>query len=472
MQLYRLINKLKRSCVYLSVYLLSVTPYAQPIDDSWNKVRSQFSLDHHLYQERVQQQVRWILSHPKYLYKLSQAKPYIYHILSEIQKRNLPGELALIPMLESAYNPFAYSSAGAAGLWQLMPKTGKNLGVNGDWWEDERRSIAPSTNAALNYFRYLNRFFHGDWLLAIAAYDCGEGTVLRLLKQKSSREKQIWNLALPQETQLYVPRLLALAEIIAHPEKYHVKLPYIPHKPYFKEVFIGSQIDLNHAAHLAGISYQDLLKLNPGFNHWATSPKIASTLLLPTQTVDSFHQNLAKTPQQARTSFFAYMVKNGDSLSSIAYRHHSQVKLLQQINHLKGVALKTGQILNIPSTQHVPITSSIRPITARHQMITPKVYKILHIVQANDHLNTIEQRYHITQQQILAWNKLKSTDIKKGQKLIIWRQTNGNPYYMVKPGDTFNQIASIHHLNPNNLYRLNPEKIGKTLHPGDKIRVV
>lgn len=472
MQLYRLIIKLKRSCVFLSVFLLSVTTYAQPIDDSWDKVRSQFNLDHHLSETRVQQQIRWILSHPKYLNKLSQAKPYIYHILSEIQKRNLPGELVLIPMLESAYNPFAYSGAGAAGLWQLMPKTGKNLGVNGDWWEDERRSIGPSTKAALNYFKYLNRFFHGDWLLAIAAYDCGEGTVLRLIKQKPSHEKKIWYLALPQETQVYVPRLLALAEIIAHPDKYQVKLPYIPHKPYFKEVYISSQIDLSHAARLAGISYQDLLKLNPGFNHWATSPKISSTLLLPTHTVHSFHENLAKTPHHARTSFIPYQVKNGDSLSSIAYRNHSNVKLLQQINHLEEFTLKPGQIINIPSTLKSPVASNSRQSISSHQIIAPKVYKILHIVQENDDLNKIQEKYQVSQRQLFAWNNLKDLKLNKGQKLIIWRQTNGSPFYIVKKSDTFNHIASIHHLSPSELNRLNPEKVGKILHPGDKIRVV
>jgi membrane-bound lytic murein transglycosylase D len=472
MQLYRLINKLKRSCVFLMFSLLFANLYAQPIDDSWDKVRRKFSLDHHLAQAEVQQQLRWILSHPKYLNKLSQAKPYIYHILTEIEKRNLPGELVLIPMLESAYNPFAYSGAGAAGLWQLMPKTGKNLGVNGDWWEDERRSIAPSTNAALNYFRYLNHFFHGDWLLAIAAYDCGEGTVQRQLKQKRPQERQIWYLPLPQETQVYVPRLLALAEIIANPNKYGVKLPYIPHKPYFKEVYIGSQIDLSHAARLAGISYQDLLKLNPGFNHWSTSPKISSTLLLPAHTVESFHQNLAKTPKHSRASFIPYQVKSGDSLSSIAYRFHTNVNLIAQINHLQGIALKPGKILNIPSTQTAQISPRLKNYTANHQIIAPKFYKVLHIVQANENLAKIETRYRVSKNQILAWNNMKNASIQAGQKLIIWRQTNGNPYYIVKNGDTFNQIANLHHLNANTLYRLNPEKIGKTLHPGDKIRIV
>ena len=471
MQLSRLKRKLQRSVILL-MSLLCISAYSLPIDDSWKQVSAQFRLGNQLAQAKVQQQLRWILSHPAYLNKLSQAKPYIYHILSEIKQRNLPGELALIPMLESAYNPFAYSVVGAAGLWQLMPKTGNHLGVHGDWWEDERRSIGPSTNAALNYFKHLHHFFHGDWLLAIAAYDCGEGTVLRLLKQMPSDKQHIWYLALPLETQVYVPRLLALAEIIAHPAQYHVKLPYIPHQPYFKEVFVGSQIDLSHAAQLAGISYQDLLSLNPGFNHWATSPKITSTLLLPTHTVAAFHHNLAKTSQQARVSFMPYLVQANDSLASIAYRHHSHVKLLQQINNLQGLALQPGQLINIPRPQQLSAIVSGKPHPHPHQIIAPKVYKVIHIVQATDNVQTIAQRYHCTHQQLLAWNQLQDERLNTGLKLIIWRQTNGDAYYTVKQGQSFHQIASIHHLCADMLYRLNPQKIGKMLHPGDKIRVV
>ena len=145
---------------------------------TWDVLRQQFSLNHQTTQPEVQTQIRWLIAHPSYLNKLAQSEPYMYHILTEIKKRHMPGEVALIPMIESSYDPFAYSGAGAAGLWQLMPGTGTDLGLKQDWWFDARRSIRPATDAALNYLLYLNKFFNGDWVLAFAAYDSGEGTML------------------------------------------------------------------------------------------------------------------------------------------------------------------------------------------------------------------------------------------------------------------------------------------------------
>jgi membrane-bound lytic murein transglycosylase D len=468
MHIIRQINKLTISCVFLLFFLLSIRVDAQPVNDSWGVVRQQFSLDHQLNQPEVQQQLHWLISHPKYFYKLTQAKPFIYHIITEIQKRNMPGELALIPMLESAYNPFAYSGAGAAGLWQLMPQTGKHLGVQGDWWVDGRRSINASTTAALNYFQHLNRFFKGDWLLAIAAYDCGEGTIKRLMNQRPSYERSIWYLDLPHETQVYVPRLLALAEIIAHPEKYHVTLPYVIHEPFFKEVHIDGQIDLNQAAKLAGVNYHELLKLNPGFNHWATSPNHPK-LLIPVKNAEQFSRNLANTPINIRASFEHYLVKSGDTLSSIAYRYHTQSQLLAKINHLENMKLNPGMLLNIPSLkpQLMPVQKTIRSV----QAINPKQYKILHIVQAHETLESISHKYQINSTDIRAWNHLSSNNLSPGQKLMIWRQTNGNSFYVVKQGDSFNHIAQVHHISPMYLSRLNPNVLPRQIKPGMKLKI-
>lgn len=469
MHIIRQIYKFTISCVLLLFFLLSMSVSAQPVNDSWGIVRQQFSLDHQLHEPEVQRQLHWLVSHPKYFNKLYQAEPFIYHIITEIQKRNMPGELALIPMLESAYNPFAYSGAGAAGLWQLMPKTGKNLGVKDDWWVDGRRSINSSTTAALNYFRHLNRFFKGDWLLAIAAYDCGEGTIQRLLKQRPAYEKSIWYLELPQETKVYVPRLLALAEVIAHPNKYHITLPYVPHQPYFTEVEIGGQIDLNKAAQLAGIPYHDLLKLNPGINHWATSPNHPK-ILIPTKNAEQFSQNLAKTPTHLRTSFLQYFVKSGDTLSTIAYRHHTQAQLLAKINHLKSDKLKLGMVIQIPDVAKPQLIAM--PQRAHvFEPINPKLYKILHIVQKHENLQSIAKHYQIRESQILAWNHLPQLKVARGQKLIIWKQTSGQTTYIVRIGDSLNQIAKNNHISPQYLSRLNPQINPRLLRPGTKIRL-
>ena len=220
------------------------TATAQSFPNVWDVLRKQFTLNHEVTHPEVQNQLRWLISHPSYLQQLAQSEPYIYHIVTEIRKRNLPGEIALIPMIESAYDPFAYSGAGAAGLWQLMPGTGTDLGLKRDWWFDARRSIRPSTDAALNYLSRLNKFFNGNWLLTFAAYDSGEGTVAKCIKMSNQRGSvSFWALPVPQETKAYIPRLLALAEVIQNPQRYHVQLPDIPHMPYFEEVNIGSQID-------------------------------------------------------------------------------------------------------------------------------------------------------------------------------------------------------------------------------------
>ena len=460
-QLYNLLIR----CVFFIFF--SQLSLAQLVDDSWNVVRRQFAIDHQLSRPEVQQQLRWLVSHPAYLNKFKSAEPFIYHIINEIQRRHLPGEIALIPMLESAYNPFAYSGAGAAGLWQLMPKTGRDLGIKGDWWMDGRRHIGASTNAALNYFTYLNRFFHGNWLLAIAAYDCGEGTIQRLLKATPPSERTFWDLPLPQETHIYVPRLLAMAEIIAHPEKYHIRLPYFPHQPYFTEVHVAKQIDLNQAAKLAGISFKDFLKLNPGFNHWATSPNIPSKLLIPTNHVAQFSKNLALLPMHVNASFKQHIVERGETIASIAAHFHTSPNLLINMNHLDQHPLRPGQIVHLPAS-----LSHYEQVKYHPQPLAPKFYKVLHIVQAHENLAQLEKKYQVSQKELMIWNHLTTRELKTGQYLVIWRQTNGNPYYIVKTGDTLNHIALVNHLPPNTIKRLNPTVNTQLLHPGQKIRIV
>lgn len=237
-------------------------------------------------------------------------------------------------MIESAFDPFAYSVAGAAGLWQLMPRTGAGLGLKQDWWFDARRSISSSTDAALSYLIYLNKFFNGNWILAIAAYDAGEGTIDRAIKSAGVRNASFWELSLPRETQIYVPRLLALAEIIKNPGQYQLILPEIPYLPYFQEVNIGSPIDLNHAAKMAGISYNELIKLNPGFNRWTTDPHKPIKLLIPAEKVHQFNLNLANLPEEKRVSWEIHTVQPGESLDTIAVRYHTTVNLIKQLNQL------------------------------------------------------------------------------------------------------------------------------------------
>ncbi len=413
--------------LFLLAYLSTSVGSAQAYPSVWDVLRSQLKLNHETAQPEVQQQIRWLVAHPSYLQELAESERYMYHIITEIQKRELPGELALIPMIESSYDPFAYSGAGAAGLWQLMPDTGNELGLKRDWWYDGRRSIGASTNAALNYLEYLCRFFNNNWSLAIAAYDAGEGTIGKAIKNAnlSKNNAQFWELQVPHETRVYVPRLLALAEIIKYPQRYHVALPDIPHTPYFEEVNIGSQIDLNQAAKLAGISYRELLKLNPGYNHWATAPYKPFKLLIPTEKVAGFYHKLALVPKNERVSWARYEVKHGDNLKAIAKRYFTTIKLLRELNQLHTDKLKNGQRLLIPSNKYITADSTSLP--NKKIAVTPTAlqnYKVIHIVQNNETFNLLAQKYHVTPKAIKQWNHIASnTALKKNQQLIIWKQT-------------------------------------------------
>lgn len=450
---------------FLFIILFSSAVHSYPAPSVWEVLSQQFSLDHEANRPEVQAQIRWLIQHPRYLQQLTRAEPYMYHIMTEIKKRHLPGELALLPMIESAYNPFAYSGAGAAGLWQLMPGTGSDFGLKQDWWYDARRSIPSSTGAALDYLEYLHRLFHGNWILAFAAYDAGEGAIARIIKD--NHHTNFWSLPVPKETRAYVPRLLALADIIQNAQNYHIQLPPIPHVPYFEEVAIGSQIDLNHAAQLAGISYQDLLKLNPGYNRWATAPNQPYKLLIPASHAASFSRNLAHVPKNQRVSWTRYRVNAGDSLDNIAARHHTTVNMIKELNQLKSNIIPTGQFVLIPNHQY----ATTPPATPHSHFSKPKAYKTIYIVDNKDDFDSISKKLNVTVEQIKAWNNLaEQAELQFGQSLIIWR-TAQNATYIVKNGDSLTRIALTYHTDLQKLLYLNPNLRKTQLRPGQVIRV-
>lgn len=452
--------------------------FAEAAPNVWDVLRKQFTLDHEVTQPEVQSQLRWLISHPSYLNKLAQSEPYIYHIVTEIKKRKMPGEVALIPMIESSYDPFAYSGAGAAGLWQLMPGTGTDLGLKKDWWFDARRSIRPSTDAALNYLIYLHNFFNGNWILAFAAYDSGEGTMARIIKNSHQSKNKIhfWSLAVPTETKAYIPRLLALAEIIQNPSRYHVELPDIAHEPYFEEVNIGSQIDLTNAAKLAGISYRDLIKLNPGFNRWATAPYRPYKLLIPANKVENFSRNLANLPEDQRVSWTRHQVSAGDNLNIIAEKYHTTANLIKELNQLKSNSVKKGQYVLIPKNKSSAFASSSSNNkllkTPKPHFTTPSQFKLIHIVEKNDSYNTLKIKYGATPQQIRLWNNIKpNSPLHINQQLVIWKQIKPRVIYIIKAGDSLSKIAQKNKTKVSTLVQLNPKINRNKLRLGEKIIV-
>lgn len=457
-------------CIYISFL---PTAFANA-PDVWDVLRSELNLSHEVTRPEVQEQIRWLVAHPSFLQKVCrQSEPYIYHILREIKKRHLPGELALLPMLESAYDPFAYSGVGAAGLWQLMPRTGTDLGLKQDWWFDGRRSIGQSTDAALNYLLRLNKFFNGNWLLAIAAYDSGEGTIARAVKTaRTGQGIDFWSLLVPGETKIYVPRLLALAEIIKNSAHYQLVLPNIPYLPYFEEVNIGSQIDLNHAAKLAGISYKELIKLNPGFNHWTTAPYKPFRLLIPTEKVERFNLNLAQFPEDQRVSWTKHQVKQGDSLSTIAIRYHTTVNLIKELNQLTTNAVKPNQSILIPSTKNTAVVAKAAPAEVHH-LLGPTNHRLIHIVQPKDTFEKLEKIYGVSAKDLRKWNQLSTQKtLTKGQQLVIWKKVKQPIQHIIKKGDSLSLLAANYHTDVHTIIRLNPQ-LNKTkpLRLGQKILI-
>ena len=262
--------------------------------DIWSQLRSDMQLPSYENKLQVQEQIQWYMKHQDYLYQIiNRSSPYIYYVYQQVKQRNLPTELVLLPIIESEYNPFTTSSVGASGLWQLMPDTARGFGVRQDLGFDGRRDIHISTNAALDYLTYLQSYFGGDWLLATAAYDAGEGKIQNAIHRNAVQDKgtSFWSLSLPLETRYYVPRLLALASIIKNPEKYNIKLPSISGQPYLAQVNVDISID--RAAKLAGMTAKELKQLNPGYKNSTRFPKQSYLLLFPIERISAFEKRLA-----------------------------------------------------------------------------------------------------------------------------------------------------------------------------------
>ena len=271
---------------------------------------------------RVAKQRDYYLRHPKYLKQVSKrAEPFLYLIVEQIEAKGLPLELALLPVVESTFDPFAYSPASASGLWQFMPVTGERFGLQQDWWYDGRRDVYASTTAALRYMEILHNYLGDDWLYAFAAYNSGEGRVKRAVQKNKRQNKPLdyWNLSLPTETENYVPKLLALVDILRNHKKYGVELPFIENEQVLTYVDTGSQLDLAYAAQLAELTVAEIQLLNPAFNHWATSPDGPHKLLIPTVVAKEFVEKLDATGKNERIRWARYKVRSGDSLSVIAH---------------------------------------------------------------------------------------------------------------------------------------------------------
>lgn len=473
----------------LVCYLTACTPLDPPIysglgnpahqqsfqfaGNIWDELASEFNLpDETPANPQVRKQINWYMNNKKYLTKIAKrSEPYLYYIHQQVRAHNLPAELTLLPIVESEYQPLAYSKVGAAGLWQIMPGTASGFGLKIDWWYDGRRDIKASTNAALDYFSYLGNFFNQNWILAIAAYDTGNGAVDAAIRRnaKLGKPTDFWNLKLPQETKSYVPKLLALATIIKYPDEYSVNLPPVKNVPYLAEVNVGSQINLTQAAKLANISLKKLIRLNPAYNHWTTDPNGKHQLLLPIDKAENFKTRLNQLPKSKLVTWQRYKVKNGDNLLRIAHKFKTTTTLLRHVNQLKHQQIYKNNVLLIPTAHDRLNQSSMRAAQngLRGNKKIPEIKITKHQVKKGDNLWTIAKKYHVKPRQILFWNGLKSPkSLRMGKQLIIWPSrkhkqtttTTYNMHYKVRHGDTLYSIAHRYHVTTTSLKKLNSLK--------------
>ena len=453
----------------------------------WDKVASQFSFHIPENQARLDEQRAWYLRHPAYMQRVSKrAKPFLYYIVKQLEAENMPLELALLPIVESAFDPFAYSHGRASGMWQFIPGTGKRFGMKQTWWYDGRRDIVASTQGAIKYLKYLHKMFDGDWLHALAAYNSGEGRVMRAIRKnkKAGKPTDFWSLSLPKETRAYVPKLLALADILNNQTNYAFTWPSIANAQVIESVNTGSQIDLALAAKMAGLSIAELQALNPGYNRWATDPDGPHQLLVPLEKAESFKQELAQTSSKDRLNWVRHKVRNGDSLGVIANKYSSSIKVIQQVNNLSDNTIYINDYILVPVSlkklDDYVLSSDQR--LAKTQSVARAEHRIEHKVKSGDTLWDIAMAHKVGVRKLAKWNKMAPTDpLKVGTTLVVWTDKvpvpNANApvmrnlVYTVRNGDSLARIASKFKVKVSDLTKWNNLNRKKYLQPGQKLKI-
>ena len=454
----------------------------EPSRNLIQKLQKNFSLDFDI-NNRIESEINFIKRNNKYMQKvLTRSKPFLSYIVSELKEREMPFELALLPIVESAYDPFAYSYGQAAGLWQLIPGTATRFGIKQNWWFDGRRDVINSTKAALDYLSYLYKFMQGDWLLAIAAYNAGEGNINKAIKKnkKKSTSTRFWDLEVSEQTSAYVPRLLALVEIVKNPKKYNIELPFISNETQFQVVNISSQIDLSIAAELAEIGLNELYTLNAGFNRWATSPNGPHRLLVPAHKTEIFKKALASLPEDQKIKWKRHQVSYGETLSEIAIKYKTTALQIKLSNDLSSNIIQSESYLMIPvsnkSLQNYKKSKDQRRISKQNQIRAGE--RIEHIITRGESLWLIGRRYNVDIKSLSSWNNMSPKDtLSIGEKLIIWsdqaslktKPVTRKLNYSVKNGDSLYLIAKKFRVTIVDLARWNNLDQKNILKPGQKL---
>ena len=464
-----------------------LTPEQYP--DVFDRMRAGFKLDD-IDSPRIDQQLAFYANNPAYLERVfGRAGVYLHHIVQEIEARGMPLELALLPVVESAFEPYAQSWARANGLWQFMPGTGERFGLKQDWWYDGRRDVIASTRAALDYLQYMHDEFFDDWLLAVAGYNCGEARVQREVAKNRALGKPVdfFSLNLPSETRAYVPKLMAMRRLIANPEDYGIAFSPIPNEPYFARVDTGGQLDLSLAAELAGITVDEMYELNPGFHRWATDPAGPHFLLVPRDTADAFQRNLELLSPDERVRVSLHKVRQGESVASISKKYKTQPIVVRDMSNLGSDALVVGSEIRVP-TAVVNLPAKVMLAAARVDGRGNRSGRrpAVHVVRSGDSLWAIAKRHRMNVNTLAPLNGMGPGDtLRAGQKLVLNTRGGGSSAggksvssgggrsvsYQVRSGDTLSRIAQVFGVTVSDLVNWNGISKHATLRVGQKLTV-
>lgn len=467
--------------------------------DAWERVRNGFDLPD-VKHKRIQQELNWFKRHPEYMKRVvERARPYLHYIIETVEAAGIPSEIALLPIVESAFQPFAYSHGRAAGIWQFIPETGKRYGLKQNWWYDGRRDVYASTKAAIKLLTNLHKIFKGDWMHALAAYNTGDGRVKRAIRRnkKKGKSTDFFALNLPKETRAYVPKLLALKLIINEPEAFNITLDNIPDEPFFEQVKLDSQIDLALVAEMADLPLDDIYRLNSGYNRWATSPNGPYDLLLPVTHVEGFKTKLAELPANKRIKWVRHRIRKGETLGTIAQKFHTSISTIKRVNRLRGKMIRVGRGLTIPvasrSLREYRLSANQRK--NKLQNIPRQGRKVSHIVQQGDTFWDLAQHHRVGVRQLAKWNSMAPRDrLQAGQRLIIWsrrgssisssldienlsapprRNITKRIGYKVRRGDSLARISNKFKVSISQLKRWNRSvRTKKYLQPGQWLTLI
>ena len=398
----------------------------QPPDisiDLWERIRRGFGMQD-LQIDLVQDRERWYAQRPDYIQRMTaRSSKYLYHIVEELERRNMPTELALLPFIESAFNPQAVSSARASGMWQFMPRTGKDFDLKQNAFRDDRRDVLASTRAALDYLQKLYAMF-GDWHLALAAYNWGEGNVSKsmLRNQRQGAPVAYTDLRMPAETRLYVPKLQAMKNVVANPQALGVNLPSIPNHPYFEAVRLPRDMDVALIAKLAEVPVEDFKALNPSAHRPVLLAAGTPRILLPWDNAEIFQRNVDKYAGRL-ASWTAWVAPKTMKVSEAAQRVGMAEDELRSINKIPPrMLIKAGSALLVTRSAKQQTDVSSKLADNGQLNLTPEQVLRKQFIKARkkDTLESIAKRYKVSVEQLAQWNGLsKTSSLKNGQKLVI-----------------------------------------------------